>query len=311
MKRFLKQIISIGILGVLVCFGIECVLLTIPNEYSYKREYIETKGDGIKTLILGHSHVANGINPEFLGDSVFNFALSGRNHYYDAVLAERYIPKLKNLKCVIWPLGYNFQYSSYKYPCIKKEENNTDFSSTYLCMYEKYMGITYNYFMPYTYWSEIINSKLGYGTRLFKHYEEQISCTLLGFQPLKLDKRTSNWKTEQLPSNLDYESKNALLALSEGLLNMKRIAKVCRDNKVRLIVVTMPCYKTYIDKVTEQGLKEMQACVDSMRSVYPNLEYYNFMSDSRFNDDDFFNSSHLSDVGTEKFTKILRNTIHK
>lgn len=308
MKNFLKQIIGLGILGILVCIGIECFLLTIPNEYSFKREYIETNGDGIKTLILGHSHAANGINPDFLGDSVFNAAISGRNHYYDAVLAERYIPKLKNLKCVIWPLGYNFQYSSYKYHCFFKK-NDVDYSSSYLCMYEKYMDIHYNYFMPYTYWSEIINSKLGYGTRIFKNYEEQIGCTTLGFEPVKLDWKTSNWVTEKLPQIVDYESKNAKLTLSEGLTNMKRIAKVCRENGIRLIVITMPCYKTYLKQVTERGLKDMQACVEAMHSVNPQLEYYNYISDNHFTDDDFFNSSHLSDVGAIKFSKILRDIL--
>lgn len=307
MKKFLKQITGIGILGILVVIGIEFLLLTVPNEYSYKRKYIDTNGDGIQTLILGHSHAANGINPELLGDSVFNLAISGRLHYYDAVLVERYIPKLKNLQCVVWPLGYNFQYDSYKYPCIIN--NNVDYSSTYLCMYEKYMDITYNYFIPYMYWSEIINSKLNYGLRIFKHDQEQMGCTQLGFEPAKQKNKTHSWKTEHLPVIVNYESLNAQLAFSEGLSNMKRIAKVCSDNQVRLIVVTMPCYKTYKEKMTERGLKEMQACVDTMHSVYPNLEYYNFISDSRFKDDDFYNSSHLSDVGAEKFSKILRSIL--
>lgn len=310
MKKFLKQISGIGILGFLIVIGIECLLLTVPNEYSYKKEYIETNGDGIKTLILGHSHAANGINPEFLGDSVFNLAISGRLHYYDAVLAERYIPILKNLKCVIWPLGYNFQYLSYRYPCEKKIENNTGYSSTYLCMYEKYMGVTYNYFIPYKYWSEIINSKLGYGTRFLRPYDEQIGCNYDGYQPSKLKNKTINWQTEHLPINVNYDRPNAQLALSEGLLNMKRIAKACRDNQVRLIVVTTPCYKSYLEKVTVQGLKDMQTCVDTMRSVYSQLEYYNFLSDNRFVDDDFYNSSHLSTIGAEKFTKILREILN-
>ena len=61
--------------------------------------------------------------------------------------------------------------------------------------------------------------------------------------------------------------------------------------------------------MTERGIKEMQACVDTMRSVYPELEYRNYLADSRFTDDDFLNSSHLSEVGAEKFTKIIRNWV--
>ena len=161
MKRFILNAVIYSCLILITLFGIECYLLTVSNEYSYKRDYIEKKGPRISTLILGHSHAGNGINPVFIGDSTFNMAISGRNHYYDAIIAQRVIPKLPNLKCVIWPLGYNFQYASFRYPITSRKKKDTDMSSTYKCMYEKYMEIPSNDGKPSLfYWSEFIHSKM-------------------------------------------------------------------------------------------------------------------------------------------------------
>lgn len=305
MKTFLLKVVAFGALVILLCLGLELFFLTVPNEYSYKREYIEKNGDKIATLILGHSHAANGIDPKLLGDSVFNMAISARNTYYDAAIAERYVPQMKNLRRVIWPLGYNFQYLSYIYPCTSRKKEETSYTATYKCMYEKYMGISYEADIPYKHWSEILNSKLNYGAIFLNgDFKEKIGCDSLGYQ--KLGERPTNWKEHKLPVAPDFANPNAALAMQEGLSYMKRIARVCKDNNVRLIVITMPCYKTFLDKTTERGINDMYLCVESMRSVYPDMEYYNFIADTCFVDEDFFNSSHLNDVGAKKFTKILR-----
>ena len=79
--------------------------------------YMETKSDGIKTLLLGNSLIENSINPQILGDSVFDLAISGRWIYYDVKLLERYIPKMTNLNQVIFGMGYAIPFcKSYHIP---------------------------------------------------------------------------------------------------------------------------------------------------------------------------------------------------
>lgn len=288
--------------------GVELLLLAVPNEYSYKRKYVEEQGDKIKVLLLGHSHIANGVDPALLGDSAFNMAISGRAHHYDAVLAERYIPRLKNLKCVIWPLGYNFQYHSYIDPCTFRKIRQID--ANYQCMYEKYMGISYEPLIPYRHWPEVIYSTGNLGMRFFtKNVEDKINCTPLGYQKILLAGRSNDWQEQQLPPQVHYDSPNAPLAKQEGLKDMKRIAAVCRRAGVRLVVITMPCHSSYLERMTERGKREMRECVEAMREVYPAMEYYNFIDDSRFSADDFINSSHICDKGAEKFSGILKDTL--
>lgn len=308
MKQFIKKAIIFSCIVILVFVVVECLLLKVPNEYSYKRNYIEQCGESISTLVLGHSHAGNGINPHFLGDSAFNMAISGRNHYYDAILAERYIPKLANLKCVIWPLGYNFQYMSYRYPKLtSRKKNETDYSSTYKCMYEKYMSIPANDGKPkFYYWMELVHSQLDVKSRIFnKNFFEVHQCDSLGFERLEVKSKSPTWKDDKLPIEIVYDNENVSNALMEGIADFKKIALVCKNAGIRLVVVTLPCHQSFLEQTTERGLKEMYECVDAMKDVYAELEYYNYISDTRFVDDDFYNSSHLTDVGAEKFTKIL------
>jgi len=137
------------------------------------------------------------------------------------------------------------------------------------------------------------------------HFFASGICDTLGFEGLDIAKRNLTWQTEKLPFEVDYKNSNADLALAENLSCMKRIAKVCKDTHVTLIVVSTPCYKTYLELTTPKGLKEMQDCIDSMKSVNPMLEYYNYINDDRFVEEDFFNSCHLSIVGANKFTRII------
>lgn len=312
MKCFLRKTALFALLALLLCIAIELFLLTVPNGYSYKRRYVEEHGDQIKVLVLGHSHTATGIIPEHLGDSVFNMAISGRTAYYDAALARRYIPTLTNLKCVIWPLRYNSQYLSYLYPCASKEgtQKPVNFTSTYQCMYEKYMDISYEPHIPYWHWSELLNSRLEYGARIFKSdFEDKHGCMPSGFERMPSSSRPSDWQTNQLTLKIDYDHPNAPLAFKEGIDNLKHLADACNKAGVRLAVIAMPCYRTFTEMMTERGKAEMRQCVDSMQSAYPETEYYDFIDDPRFTEDDFFDASHLHEDGAEKFSLILKETL--
>lgn len=74
----------------MVLITIECLLLFQTNIYSYKRSFVENHINDIKVLMLGNSHIDQSLNPQWIGDSVFNFAIQGRAKIYDAELAKKY-----------------------------------------------------------------------------------------------------------------------------------------------------------------------------------------------------------------------------
>lgn len=302
MKKFLIKAAILGVCIFPICVSIELLLLIIPNEYSYKRQYVETKGDEIKVLILGNSHNEYGIIPALLGDSTFNMAIEGRYPYYDAVLAERYVPIMKNLKYVIWNLGYNWQYLNYKYSDSVLKHTKI---STYRCMYEKYFDIPYPGFHN---WSELINSKFNYGGRILNYFignEAALQvCDSLGEHLYSYKNKLPNWKN--VKNEIDVDNSDAKRCFEETLGYMCRIAAVCERCHVRLIVITTPYYKGSLQNFSSRGLAEMQMCVDAMKEFCPTMQYYNYMMDSRFTDDDFVDAAHLSDIGAKKFTPILK-----
>jgi hypothetical protein len=124
-----------------------------------------------------------------------------------------------------------------------------------------------------------------------------------------LEKHGPHWQNVALPPQIDYDNPNSALAFQENIGYLKRYAKACKDAGVRFVVLGIPYYKTAQECLTERGWAEKKQCIDSMRSVYPQLEYYEFCYDPRFNEDDFSDATHLCSHGARKFSEILVDTL--
>lgn len=91
---------------VVLAIGMEIAGEAIPNSYTYKREYMETNGSEIKTLILGSSNAYDGLNPSEL-PAAFNLANSSQTLEDDYRLLTKYIDRMDSLETVIIGLGYH------------------------------------------------------------------------------------------------------------------------------------------------------------------------------------------------------------
>ena len=72
MKQFLKKILIYSALVMAIFIAYEVALLYVPNEYSYKKGYIENHKQELRVLVMGNSHFADCVDPSLLGDSIFN-----------------------------------------------------------------------------------------------------------------------------------------------------------------------------------------------------------------------------------------------
>lgn len=305
MRGFINNFIRASLLIALFFAIFELALLTRPNEYSYKQEYIETHIDDIEILILGNSHTEDGINPSLFESNAFNLAIEGRPLYYDVQLAEKYIPKMEKLKCVIMPIGYNFEFvsDSKHYWETRKDKN----SLTFACMYYKYMYIAPEY-DKLLYWPETLNSNLKYFTRLYsKDNKILIGCDSLGFRHREKTHRPDNWEELLMFVDVDYHNSNVGTQYSKGYQLLSRIARVCIDNNIKLLFITTPCYKTYTERVTKKGIEYLHSIGDKLCCMSPNIYYNDYLFDDRFDENDYYNASHLNDVGAGKLTKIIIN----
>ena len=200
MKKFIHNITIIGIILLLINIAIEFLLFLRPNEYSYKRAYVEEHINDIRCLLLGNSHIAYALKPNLLGNDVFNMATLGRYIVYDIDLAKRYVPQMKRLEFLIIPLEYNQFYFDRQKDNPGEKGKLSGLGESRKCMCYKYMGIRVDGF---GYWSEILNSKLDYMSRFLKNDKDAVECDSLGYRETNLLNRKYNWKNWHLPMIVD------------------------------------------------------------------------------------------------------------
>ena len=308
MRRFLNDLFGVILAFILIIAICEGIFYFIPNTYSYKYKYVSEHKDDINVLILGHSHTLRGVNPMILGDSVFNFAESARWIYYDAQLVERFVPKMSNLKLVIYPIGYDmpFGYLSYHYEDDYNTEDQHDYN---IHMYAKYQNIPYDRFpMRYTAYSTFLS---GYLAKDEVDYE--LGCDSLGFEILDSAFHSGpNWKTDNIvhiPIKEIEDDYSGNMYVNEYVLHLTHIAEICAKNHVRFVTITTPCFETYVDKTSEAGWKNIYSIVEQVKQLYP-IEYFNYLSDKDFRSDSLYlDCSHLNYIGADKFTIRLKDDL--
>ena len=310
MKKFIITLSEFGVLLLLMCIVIEIGLLSRPNVYAYKRQYVEDHQKQIKVLLLGSSHIEEGVNPALLGDGAFNLAISARLSEYDAALAEKYVPGMDSLQAVIMPMDYsNFLFGRLKHNVQEMNDGALSLQGTCHCMHTKYMGLHQKSNWMW-YWSEILNSKLNYMSRFWNSQTILQECDSLGYYPLDVNERKPGWEYRNLADEFDPS-----LPIDEEVYDhlwqtYETLARTTHQRGARLILVHAPVYKTYQDAIHPDALSDIQEFVQKLQQKYPNVEYHNFMYAEGFEPDDFNDASHLTSTGADKFARILADVIH-
>ena len=285
MKKFIHNITFLGIILLLISIAIELLLFLRPNEYSYKRDYVEEHINDIRCLLLGHSHIANGLKPNILGDGVFNMAILGRSLAYDIELAKKYVPQMNQLELLIMPLDYKKFYFDRAKNNPNEMKKPPGRQGSYKCMYYKYMDIRIDHFW---YWSELLNSKLDYMKRFMKNDTDARECDSLGYKKYDFSKRKNSWKNRSLPKIVDTTLDANREAQNRLYTRYSILAELTQKKGAKLIILITPKYKTYNNSKNPVVIKEMEAFLASLKQKYSNVEYYDYSTDKRFVDEDFF-----------------------
>lgn len=297
MRRFVYDILIGLVAFIIIWIAGEYAFskMEVRNNYSYKYNYV--KGNpGIKTLFIGHSHFECGVDP-YLLDSAFNFAISGRRWvYWDAELAKDLFPTMPNLKTVVFPLGYVMPYESVHY--IELDDGWKD----YIYWYSKYMHVLYDRFpQNIIYNSAVLRNKMG-----CKYWQDD-QLDSLGYT--RRHGMSSVWDGESYFDPELYKGEKAESCYQEFRGYLTEIAKVCAENDIRFVVVTIPCANCFVKNTREQGVRNMYDLIDSVKTYYP-IEYFNYLEDVEFRADSiYFNCTHLNSIGADMFTKRLINDL--
>lgn len=268
--------------------GAEYVVRQIPNEYKYKNDWMDQHAEEVETLILGSSHALDGINPDYLGENTYNLAFPGQTLKFDNYLFFRWANCYKNLRMVILPISY--------------------FSFFFLDM-DQIRETYYSLYMAYPS-STIELEMLCYGplkSKIEQYLEEKSNnYQTNGWARKSLsDKDMVNWKKDYITASVvRKQTVDSWDCIIPNYCLISEIASYCKMHGIKFVLVTLPHTKEYNNYLRKKQLDKTMSLILSLQHQF-SLEFFDYREDDRFVDDDFFDESHLSDIGAEKFTKIL------
>ena len=88
----------------------------------------------------------------------------------------------------------------------------------------------------------------------------------------------------------------------------RKIAEFCNERSINLVVVTLPAWHLYYNRLDDAQVEKMYQTVNAMQQEY-GFRYLDYLRDGRFVEDDFYDVDHLSDVGALKFSSILKEDL--
>lgn len=296
MKRFLIQVIFIIFLPTMCVLGVcENILRSIPNDYSYKHDWLIKNSNSIKILNFGSSHGYYGIRPEFFSKPAFNLAFVSQSLKYDKFLYEKYATACDSLEYVVLPISY----SSFR--------SNLDKSKEWWRIkgYCIYMGCDYYGVNP-KYNLEITSKEKK--SQLKDAFLQQLNyrtCDTLGFcTNYKKEYRAQDWQSTGLTACTRH-SKGKKENIKTNLQYLEWIIQDCQKRNINVILLTTPTFHTYYDVLNQEQVTEREEICNKLVKKYSNVTFLDWLKHEQFNEDDFFDADHLNEYGAEKLTKML------
>ncbi|MGM9868148.1 MAG: hypothetical protein ACI30R_00785 [Sodaliphilus sp.] len=304
MKRFLtySALFLAMMLGIIAVA--EIVTRGYPNSYAYKKAWMDKNASRVRTLILGGSHTYYAVKPDMLGSNAFSLANVSQGPEYDYWLLSTYIDRCKNLKTVVMVADEANLFD----PPMEDEPGEW-----YRCRY-------YRIYMDYPKHSKCskynlecshvstFSRKLVPALRYAFTGEYSIECDSVGFgnsfdTPAQFD---SAFMERNATRVAEYHRCKDWTQVERNFSYVMKIARLCKEKGVRLILITPPMWKGFVEKVNPRQLEVMHNCIARIQKATGAL-YGNYLLDARFQGVDFYDADHLSKQGAAKFTAILKS----
>lgn len=299
MRRFVVYVCLFAF-AVLITLGCgEYIVRSLPNSYKYKHQWMLENSSKVECLVMGSSHTYYGIVPTYFLPNTFNLANVSQNPKYDYLLLEKYIPMCRNLQYVIVPISY-FTFFDESF-----EAGSEWF---YIINYELYMDVD-----VYPDWSRYnfeISNRAVYNGKLqaFFSGKDLPACDSLGFGlGYVLDAKNELWEDNSYMT-VDRHTKDNGGICYEHEDYLRQTVLLCRKNGVDPVFVTLPSWSSYYRLLDKEQLSRTYETIYAICQEY-DLLYLDYLKDTRFNEGDFYDCDHLSDIGAKKFTQILKREL--
>lgn len=300
MKKFIKKTILFSSPVIIFIVMVELLLRNIPNDYSYKKSYMDIHSNEVETLFLGSSHAFYSLNPNYIKSKSFNGAHIAQSLDYDFDILKKYKNKTSKLKFIVVPIDYFSLFNRLE----------TGVESWRIKNYNIYYGFGRSYNLKDN--IELLNGKLFENIkRIFQYYikhNSEVSCNKFGWGT----KHNSKNNKELILSGkaaAKRHHKKKIFFYNENLAIVKEFIAFAKDKKAKLIFYTNPAYKTYTSQLNQEQLQKTYTTIRNIVKSNPNTRYYDFLTDSSFIKEDFFDADHLNEIGAKKFSKKMDSII--
>lgn len=284
------------LLLLIIAMAMEIVAESIPNSYTYKRDYMEQKGGQIQTLILGSSNAYDGLNPSALPNA-FNLANSSQTLVDDYRLLAKYIDSMDSLHTVIVGLGYHSLGAT-------TEDNRRTYYTIYMDLYHRWPLSKHSF--------EVCNPQLLL-KKIIKYTvsRDVTRCDSLG-QRVGHTKEAvqsgAEWWNKDVQSLVDNDrmvSGKWSMVIEENTRYLHAIVDLCNAHNVQPVIVLMPVmeeYKRQLPKEQVALYKELLQSLDSTAICVDASEW-------DIPEDGWYNATHLTKEASIDFTNKLHEEV--
>ena len=301
MKKFVLLNVLILILIISVFFIIELLLSLTPNQWKQANDYLDKNSNNLEVLILGNSYSHFGVNPDYIELGSYNAAHPSKHHYYDFLTYNKYETNFDSLKVVVMPASYN------------KMVNDS-------------LGIQFNY----SYFGAH-NYVIDYGIEEFSSFKHKFRVlnippksatkSIIKFIANKNTTSVSNlgWGNTYKSTKIFYPKKtykyNADFVLSNSIFSFKKkeiinFTKNLRNKGVKIIYFTPPFCEGYLSSINFEVKNKVTDFFIDLEFKFDNVVFIDFNKNSIFKYEDFWDDTHLNEIGASKLTKLLNTKIN-
>jgi hypothetical protein len=308
MRRFIIKFIFFTLPVWAALFFEEALLRNIPNDYSYKKEYLDNYSTEVETLVLGSSHSYYGINPDFFTSSTFNASHVSQTLKYDYEILKKFQNNFDSLKTIILPVSYFTLFA-------KLEEGSESWRiKNYVIYYGINVALSIDDYSEFLSNNPKVNCK-----RLSSYYisgSGELTCSKLGWGTgyksenaknlLETGKTASKRHTKE---NI-YSEKNTNNFIENNSILLS-IINLCNKRNIKLLLFTPPAFETYRQNIDPEQYEVTVKVANSVDKQYDNCIYINLFDDASFVEKDFYDADHLSEIGAEKLSKLINKKINE
>lgn len=283
----------------LLLLFIEVTVRGIPNDYSYKRKYLEAHAGEIELLVLGSSHGFYGINPDYLSINAFNASNVSQSPKFDFFIFKQFYSKFDRLQFVILPVSYPTLFFSTDSGTEKWREKN------YVLYYDYPNG---SFRSQLELFNGTFKEKTIWIIDWLKENANNKSCSKYGYGLKFSNAEQSDLYLTAIEASNRHTAQNYSL-LNENKKYIEQLIQNCLYKNIKVVLYTSPACSTYTKLLDEKQLKITHSFCHKITKKYPNVYYFDFLNDNRFVKEDFRDADHTNHKGAKKLTLILDNVL--